>query len=120
MQDVAGWYLKPHYPVGRETPTEGLVMPRDNRGEGLSGWCLTDPMMSNTNSRTDFRLKPLLRDFFRDLDVTSAPALTCVCDEQYISRGFGVRVYRITKSKKSEKRKNPVSKTVEIEEKGQK
>jgi hypothetical protein len=42
-----------------------------------------------------FRLKPLLSDLFRHLGVTSRPALTLVCDEQYISRGFGVRVYRI-------------------------
>jgi hypothetical protein len=62
--------------------------------------------------------KPLLREVFRDLDVTSRPALTCVCDEQYIRRGVGVRVYRVAKLKKSEKRKNRVQKMTKIEKKG--
>jgi hypothetical protein len=44
-------------------------------------------------------------------------ALTLVGDGLYIRRGVGVRVYRVAKLKKSEKRKNRGQKLVEIDQK---
>jgi hypothetical protein len=67
-----------------------------------------------------FRLKPLLREFFRDLDVTSAPALTLVSDGLLHRVAFSVRVYRITKSKNAEKGKNEGPKMLILDKMGQK
>jgi hypothetical protein len=71
-------------------------------------------------TKIHFRLKPHLTKVFRDLDVTSRPALTCVCDELLHRVDFSARVYRVPRSKKSEKRKNRVSKMTEIDQMGEK
>jgi hypothetical protein len=67
-----------------------------------------------------FRLKPLLRELFRDLDVTSAPALTLVSDGLLHRVAFSVRVYRRQKSLKSENRKNEGPKMLILDKMGQK
>jgi hypothetical protein len=53
-----------------------------------------------------------VREIFRHLDVTRRYTLKVFCDELYISRGFGVRVYRVTKLKKRQKWKNGPPKMV--------
>jgi hypothetical protein len=60
-----------------------------------------------------FRLKPHLREIFRDLDVTSRPALQSVSDGQLHRVASSVRVYRRRKCKKREKRKNGPQKMLE-------
>jgi hypothetical protein len=66
-----------------------------------------------------FRLKPHLREIFRHLDVTRRYTLTLFRDGQYIRVGFSLRVYRVPRSKKSEKRKNRAQKMTKIDKSGQ-
>jgi hypothetical protein len=64
--------------------------------------------------------KPHLREIFRDLDVTSRYTLKPISDELKYRVASSVRVYRVTKLKKSEKRKNRGSKMAEMGQKVQK
>jgi hypothetical protein len=64
--------------------------------------------------------KPLLREVFRDLDVTRRYTLKPISDGQYIMRDFDALETRASKLKKREKRKNRALKTVEMGQKVQK
>jgi hypothetical protein len=66
-------------------------------------WCArTEPWHSE---HLDLE-KPLLREVFRDLDVTRRYTLKPISDGQYIRIHFHALETRASKLKKSEKRKN--------------
>jgi hypothetical protein len=67
-----------------------------------------------------FRLKPLLRDFFRHLDVTRRYTLTLFRDGLLHRVDIRLRVYRVAKWEKREKPKNRALKMVEIDQKWEK
>jgi hypothetical protein len=64
--------------------------------------------------------KPLLREVFRDLGVTSGPALTLVSDGLNIVRDFDALETLGSKLDKKRKVENPVPKNHEISQKPQK
>jgi hypothetical protein len=64
--------------------------------------------------------KPLLREVFRDLDVTSRYTLKPISDGLKYRVASSVRVYRVTKLKKREKRKNRPKKWTKIDQNSEK
>jgi hypothetical protein len=71
------------------------------------GTDLREELTVDPNYRNHLDLeKPLLREVFRDLDVTRRYTLKPISDGQYIRIHFHALETRASKLKKSEKRKN--------------